>query len=232
MNSNPLFSELMNLKTLKCKTLSEFISTGETIEIPRYKMVLNELTKKRERKVYGEPIKTLKRTHVNPSTTKPGVYAFWWTGDRSLLLKEKGFHPELRFKNSKGELVPMNVYDFWNSMEINIEAKEPVPLYIGKAGNIYSRYKQHLMLKTPRLLPNGIEAIKQYEKFNGKKYNTSVQLRDRIDRVFPEVKDTLGLILNNVGYSYVEVEDTYKRASLEYMAIGYYASVFNTDIER
>ncbi|WP_375102234.1 hypothetical protein ACDZ28_00710 (plasmid) [Paenibacillus sp. RS8] len=232
MNSHPLFLELMKLKTLKCKTLSDFISTGETKETMRYKMVLDEATKKRKREEYGEPTKTLKRTHAKKPTTESGIYAFWWTGDQSLLLEANGFYPELRFKNSKSELVPMNVYTFWESMQVDIYSKAPIPLYIGKAENIYKRYKQHLMLDTHRLLPVGMEAIKEHEKSDGRKYSTSVQLRDRIDRVFPMVEDTLGLILNNVGYSYVEVENTYQRASLEYMAIGYYRSVFNIDIER
>lgn len=234
LNTHPLMDKLKDLETLQCSKLSNYIVTlGNTITRDMYKMETDEATGKRKKGNVISSAKIKSRNHHEQRPPKyAGIYVFWWTGDKKLLQEANGFNEILRFKNSKGGFEELHIYDYWKTMNIDAFGPNPIPLYIGKAGNIFDRYCKHMMLKTPRLLPLGKVVIEQCEEKKGRKYSTSVQLRDRIDRVFPDVGDTLGLLLDNVGFSYVCCDDKYMRSNLEYLAIGYYRAVFNTDIER
>jgi hypothetical protein len=64
---------------------------------------------------------------------------------------------------------------------------------------------------------------------------TSCQVRDRLDRLFPNVDDTRRIALNKLALSYVKVEGTnsfVERFFLEDLAVGMLRPIFNVDSER
>jgi hypothetical protein len=105
-----------------------------------------------------------------------------------------------------------------------------LPLYVGKnASDIAKRVGLHLKLKTPRTVPP--------EAVNGfcERMTTSCQVRDRLDRLFPNIPDTRSLALNNLALSYVQLQGTgafVERFYLEDLAVGVFRPIFNVDSER
>jgi hypothetical protein len=64
---------------------------------------------------------------------------------------------------------------------------------------------------------------------------TSCQVRDRLDRLFPDLPDTRSLALDNLALSYARIEGTgafVERFFLEDLAVGMFRPIFNVDSER
>lgn len=105
-----------------------------------------------------------------------------------------------------------------------------LPLYVGKnSSSIAWRLGLHLKLKTPRTVPP--------DALGGvcKRMTTSCQVRDRIDRLFPNFKDTRPLVLEKLALSYSRIEGDASfvtRFFVEDLAIGTLKTVFNVDSER
>jgi hypothetical protein len=105
-----------------------------------------------------------------------------------------------------------------------------LPLYVGKnASNIARRIGLHLKLKTPRTVAAAL--------VNGvcERLTTSCQVRDRLDRLFPNIADTRPLALDNLALSYVRVDGNggfVERFFLEDLAVGTLRPIFNVDSER
>jgi hypothetical protein len=154
-----------------------------------------------------------------------GVYVFWWTGGRQLLLSS-AFNRKLELVGPGGQGVSLEIDDEWLGLSTNL----PVPLYVGKtARGISRRVGKHLMLGTERILPLGGGARK------AKRPTTSCQLRAGIEHLFPRTKDARALVLDNVGLSYVVLSGENHAANrfyLEDLAIGLMRPPLNVDIER
>jgi hypothetical protein len=153
------------------------------------------------------------------------VYAFWWTGDRSLLA-ETSCNRDLILVGPKGRLVHLRIDDEW----LGLATAQPIPLYVGKnADNIASRVGKHLRLKQIRMLPLG------GGPHRAERPTTSCQLRAGVEHLFPECADSRSLILENIGLSYVEMDGDAHAANrfyLEDLAVGLMRPPFNVDVER
>ncbi len=154
-----------------------------------------------------------------------GVYAFWWS-DGDKLLRSKMCNRRLDLKGPGGRRVALEIDDEWLGLSTNL----PVPLYVGKsASDISKRVGQHLMLRNERILPLGGGATK------AKSPTTSCQLRAGVEHLFPKEKDTRSLILDCIGFSYVELDGDKNAANrfyLEDLAVGLMRPPLNVDVER
>ena len=154
-----------------------------------------------------------------------GVYAFWWTGGKRLLLSS-ACNRRLELVGPGGQGVTLKIDDEWLGLSTNL----PIPLYVGKtASGISRRVGQHLMLGGERILPLGGGAKK------AKRPTTSCQLRAGIEHLFPDQEDARALVLDNVGLSYVVLggeNHAANRFYLEDLAIGLMRPPLNVDIER
>ncbi len=157
--------------------------------------------------------------------TEGGVYAFWWTGPRSILLSPK-CNRRLELKGPGGSSVKLEIDNEWLGIKTNL----PMPLYIGKnAANISKRVGQHLRLKEQRMFRRGGSAKKM------KAPTTTCQLRAGLEHMLRRETDTRSLMLDNIGLSYVILsgsENAANRFYLEDLAIGLMRPPFNIDIER
>lgn len=125
--------------------------------------------------------------------TMGGLYAFWWTGKKSIL-KSKKCNRFLELKGPGGAPVKLEISDEWLGIYTNL----PLPLYVGKtASNISKRIGQHLRLKEKRMLPARMSIKKM------KAPTTTCQLRAGLEHLFLSEKDTRTLMLDNIGLSYV-----------------------------
>ena len=154
-----------------------------------------------------------------------GVYAFWWTGDVSLL-RSRSCNRDLSLPGPGGRRVALHIDDGW----LGLDTALPVPLYVGKnADSIAKRVGLHARLSQRRMLPLGGGAQK------GPLPTTSCQLRAGIEHMFPNEADSRSLILENVGLSFVILDGDPHAANrfyLEDLAIGLMRPPFNVDIER
>jgi hypothetical protein len=154
-----------------------------------------------------------------------GVYAFWWTGKASLLSPGK-CNRMIELKGPGGKAVRLKIDDGW----LGLKTRLPIPLYVGKsATNISKRIGQHLRLSYTRMSKRRRVIRKRRPP------TTSCQLRAGIEHMFPHVKDTRDLILENIGLSFVELdgeENAANRFYLEDLAIGLMHPPLNIDIER
>lgn len=154
-----------------------------------------------------------------------GVYAFWWTG-RTAELRRAVRDRKLILKGPGGRPVTLRLNDDW----LALEAKLPIPLYVGKsAASIRKRVSQHLMLRKERILKLGQGAEKAEPP------TTSCQLRAGIDHYFPNQKNTRDIVLHSIGISYVALDgavDAANRFYLEDLAIGLMRPPLNVDVER
>jgi len=154
------------------------------------------------------------------------VYIFWWTGGVDQL-KDNMINRSLNYKGPKGRDVEINYSKEWIDA---INQDIGVPLYVGRlADNFNKRISLHLQLGAKRVLPLGEEAFLSNRK------TTSNQLRDRVERMFIDEKDTRQLILDNIGLSYVILdgdEESVNRYFLVKKLIGGLFPLFNVDIER
>lgn len=154
-----------------------------------------------------------------------GVYAFWWGGDAEQFFQSM----QNRFLHFHG---PNRVSLRWEITRDSLRVADNglLPLYVGKcASDIAKRVGLHLKLKTPRTVPcSAVTGV-------SKRKTTSCQVRDRLDRLFPNFQDTRSLALENLALSYVQVQGEaafVERFFLEDMAVGVFRPIFNVDSER
>lgn len=153
-----------------------------------------------------------------------GVYAFWWRrGAQNFydLLQNKSLH----FPGPHGISLELKIT--LDSLEVAQNGL--LPLYVGKATDIAKRVGLHVKLKTRRT----VEA----DAVNGicKRMTTSCQVRDRLDRLFPNYPDTRTLALDNLALSYVRLDGPgsfVERFFFEDLAVGILRPIFNVDSER
>jgi len=154
-----------------------------------------------------------------------GVYVFWWRGNAE------------QFFNSMQNRVlhfhgPSGVALEWEITRRSLQVAENgfLLLYVGKAAsNLAKRIGLHLKLKTSRTVAS--EAVNAVCE----RMTTSCQVRDRLDRLFPNLPDTRPLALNNLALSYARIEGTeafVERFFLEDLAVGMLRPIFNVDSER
>lgn len=152
---------------------------------------------------------------------KAGVYAFWWIGDREILLSS---NRNIVLKGPGGRPVDVTYEDWWPEDLIY-----PC-LYIGKSTDIKKRFSQHIKRKSfGRLHP------KPENNCKGRPATTSCQLRFGIEHIFPEDTNPLSLIFNSVGFSYrtdFEANAIAERFFEEDKLIGLWRPWFNIDSER
>ena len=157
-----------------------------------------------------------------PLPVGPGVYAFWWVGDKECLLKA---NTRITLKGPGEKPVSIEYRDWWDASLIYPR------LYVGKSTNIKSRFSQHIRNGTEGRMhesPN-----KMNEKVKPK--TTSCQLRSGIEHVFKNEKNPLKLIYENVGFSYEVIDGDnaiVERFFKEDLLIGKWRPWFNDDSER
>lgn len=156
-----------------------------------------------------------------------GIYVFWWLNNSSESLKPF-FAPyctrKYKLKGKKVTGTPTT--DDYHSIEIEItdawlsKYKGNIPLYVGKsADSILKRMLLHLQINK--------------DKYKGK--STSDQLRRGIERLFNDHPNTADVIVNHVGFSFINLhgpDHVINRFYLEDYAIGKLMPLFNIDIER
>ena len=154
-----------------------------------------------------------------------GVYAFWWRGgaqDFYDSLQNRSLH----FHGPNGIALELKI----TLASLKVAENGSLPLYVGKnAADIATRLGLHLKLRTPRTVEAGA--------VNGicERMTTSCQVRDRLDRLFPNYQDRRTLALNNLALSYVRLDGPgsfVERFFLEDLAVGILRPVFNVDSER
>ena len=171
----------------------------------------------------GTALDWRRATHGRPSFG--GVYVFWWRGEVEQFYQSLQ-NCFLHFHGPKG--IPLK----WGIRRDSLHVAENglLPLYVGKnASDIAKRVGLHLKLKTPRTV--------QGKEVNGvcKRMTTSCQVRDRLDRLFPNLQDTRPLALDNLALSYVRLQGDgafVERFFLEDLAVGLLMPIFNVDSER
>lgn len=123
--------------------------------------------------------------HLPPG---PGVYAFWWIGDKNFLMQNA--NRKLLLAGPAGQRVTVELKDWWPA-----ELIYPC-LYVGKTTNVKKRFSQHIRhTKRNRLH----EAHEHHHK--QKPYNTSCQLRHGIEHIFPDEPSPIEMIDTHVGFS-------------------------------
>ena len=152
---------------------------------------------------------------------KPGVYAFWWTGDLKELLNA---NRHIVFKGPAGQPVDVEFIDWWPP-----EIEYPC-LYVGKSTNIKRRFSMHIKRKCRgRLHEIPVTNEKQKPK------TTSCQLRYGIEHIFKEQQNPLDIIFEKVGFSYkinFSENAIAERFFTEDRLIGTWRPWFNVDSER
>lgn len=151
-----------------------------------------------------------------------GVYVFWWNGDAGQFLNSIR-NKTLHFRGPKGK--PPFAWTLSVS-DLLTAANGVLPLYVGKATNIADRVGKHLKLKTLRTVSqDSIDGV-------CRRMTTTCQLRDRLDRLFPDIPDTRGLAVQHLMLSYVPLDSVVERFFLEDLAVGRLRPPFNVDTER
>jgi hypothetical protein len=152
---------------------------------------------------------------------KPGVYAFWWVGQKSELLSA---NRRICLKGPGGQSVNVEYRDWWPK-----EVTYPC-LYVGKSTDIRKRFSQHILRNKRERLH---KTNSNFEK--AKPYNSSCQLRFGIEHIFPKNNDPMGIILASVGFSWsTDFADNAiaERFFEEDLLVGYLRPWFNIDSER
>jgi len=151
----------------------------------------------------------------------PGVYAFWWIGDRQQLLNA---NCQVILKGPGERPVEVEYRDWWPD-----DLLYPC-LYVGKSTGIRKRFSQHLMRGS-----QGRLHIPHPKNIKAKPRTTSCQLRWGIEHIFPKEKDPLSLISTSVGFSYRnDFADNAiaERFFEEDRLVGTWRPWFNVDSER
>src|SRR6266699_3447425 len=117
---------------------------------------------------------------------RPGVYAFWWIGEKSRLM-EADRHITLKGPGQRP--VDVEYRDWWPT-----ELAYPC-LYVGKSTNVKNRFTQHIMRNRPGRLHQTLP-----DNHKVKPVTTSCQLRYRIEHVFRAEPNPLAIIFRDVGF--------------------------------
>jgi hypothetical protein len=152
---------------------------------------------------------------------KPGVYAFWWIGDKKELLAS---NRHIVLKGPGGRPVDVMFHDWWPP-----EVEFPC-LYIGKSTNIKNRFSLHIKRKCLGRLHH-IPATNEKQKA----VTTSCQLRYGIEHIFKNHPKPLEIIYQSVGFSYTtdfNENAIAERFFTENRLIGTWKPWFNIDSER
>jgi hypothetical protein len=171
-----------------------------------------------------ESIKSLGDIAANrpfPIPEKPGVYAFWWIADKTILLSS---NRKLILKGPGGVLVAVEYRDWWPK-----ELTYPC-LYVGKTTNLRRRFGLHIKSDSNVRLHNT-----HPQQHKAKPNTTSCQLRWGIEHIFPDVSNPLDLMAKSVGFSYRDdFEDNAiaERFFEEDRLVGTWRPWFNIDSER
>lgn len=161
----------------------------------------------------------------NERPTFGGVYVLWWRQPAPEFLASL----QNRYLHYLG---PGNAPLAWEITHecLHVAPNGLLPLYVGKnASDIADRIGEHLKLQTLRTVDAAATAA------FSPRLTTSCQVRDRLDRLFPELADTRPLALNNLAFSCIRVDGPnsfVKRFFLEDLAIGLLRPLFNVDSER
>jgi hypothetical protein len=151
----------------------------------------------------------------------PGVYAFWWIGDKSELM---GGNRHIVLKGPKELPVSVEYHDWWPK-----DLNHPC-LYVGKSTNIKKRFSLHIKRGSPGRLHQP-----QPENRKAEPCTTSCQLRFGIEHVFPFETSPLEIIFKSVGFSYrtdFSVNAIAERFFEEDRLVGTWRPWFNIDSER
>lgn len=166
-------------------------------------------------------VKDLRVGDVNCVPASPGVYAFWWVGEKKHLM---GANRHIVLKGPGGVDVDVHYHDWWPSAA-------PYPcLYVGKSTDLKTRFRQHLLPGTAERAHQPLEG-----NFKAKPRTTSCQLRFGIEHIFPQEQKPLKLISEHVGFSWCdEFPDNAvaERFFAEDRLVGYLRPWFNIDSER
>jgi hypothetical protein len=151
-----------------------------------------------------------------------GVYAFWWIGDRDVLLKS---NRNIKFKGPGGAYLEVKYEDWWPD-----ELRYPC-LYIGKSTNIRKRFFQHIKQGCLHRLDE-----KPFQNQKVKPKTTSCQLRWGIEHIFPREERPLEIIMKSIGFSwrtdFPEYNSIAERFFEEDRLVGVWRPWFNIDSER
>jgi hypothetical protein len=151
----------------------------------------------------------------------PGVYAFWWIGNRETLLRA---NRKIVLKGPGGQLVDVEYGNWWS------DVLEYPCLYVGKSTNIRKRFGLHLKTGTTGRLHEPDPAHRKV-----KPRTSSCQLRWGIEHIFPNEIDPLSLIATSVGFSFrteFSGNATVERFFEEDRLVGAWRPWFNIDSER
>jgi hypothetical protein len=151
----------------------------------------------------------------------PGVYAFWWIGDRAVLLSS---NRKVVLKGPNEDRVSVEYRDWWPKY------LEFPCLYVGKSTNLRKRFGLHIKRKSTGRLH---EPHPEHHKATPN--TTSCQLRWGVEHIFPNESDPLRLIFESVGFSYrtdFPENAIAERFFEEDRMIGIWRPWFNIDTER
>ncbi|WP_337017083.1 hypothetical protein [Oceanobacillus massiliensis] len=174
----------------------------------------------------GWKIKNSNDTLLPTGINKGGVYVFWWLNNSNESLEPFNWKMCSRKYTLQGKKISgQSGSDDYHQVEIEISDrlemyKGHIPLYVGKsADNILKRMSLHLQINQSKY----------------RRKSTSDQLRRGIERLFMQHPNTADLIVNHVGYSFINLhgkDEVVNRFYLEDYAIGKLMPLFNIDIER
>jgi hypothetical protein len=155
-----------------------------------------------------------------------GVYAIWWNASDSEAFVKKSVGKTLHFSGPQGHgEIPLKI----TRQHFTRQTNGMIPLYVGKSfGSISKRIGQHLCLGSARMVEQSACGRVTPRK------RTTCQVRDRLDRLYPELDDTRSLIAS-LRISWVElcgVSHFADRFYLEDLAVGLWRPLFNLDTER
>lgn len=151
----------------------------------------------------------------------PGVYAFWWIGERAHLLAA---NRHVVLKGPRKQLVDVQYHDWWPK-DIHYPC-----LYVGKTTNLHGRFSLHIKRGC-----GGRLHAPHPQNWKVTPNTTSCQVRWGIEHIFPDEQNPLALIFENVGFSY---RDDFKENAIaerffeEDRLIGIWRPWFNIDSER
>ena len=151
----------------------------------------------------------------------PGVYAFWWIGDRTQLLAA---NRHIVLKGPSVQLVDVEYRDWWPR-----DLVYPC-LYVGKSTNIRKRFSLHIK----RECPGRLHAAHP-ENWKATPNTTSCQVRWGIEHIFPVEQKPLAIIFDSVGFSFrtdFPENAIAERFFEEDRLVGTWRPWFNIDSER
>lgn len=151
----------------------------------------------------------------------PGIYAFWWIGEKSKLMSS---NRQIVLKGPKELPVNVEYRDWWPT-----ELAYPC-LYVGKTTNIKKRFSLHIKRGTKERLHHPQEGNRKNIP-----HTSSCQLRFGIEHIFPEVDFPLPIIFNSVGFSFrtdFSENAIAERFFAEDLLVGTWRPWFNIDSER